>query len=270
MSIKIPFRLLLRLKLYYNQDRVTEYETNNWMYSALLLPRVCFLFFESFFVCLFPSSLRHGSRRTVLRSGPQRSPICIICMGVLRSRRVYSSWRRHPQLPVLDRGQLPSPRGPPRHHRTELEGRDPPVSGECPAPIQNQPVVQSISQTPVKPVSRRRHKPAVRGSEVMPAVIRGEVKSAVVRGSFKAAVHGEVRPAAVRRCGKPTGCSCGKPAVRGEVRPAIHGSLKHSAVRGSAVKPAGSSPGAPGFGPTPGIELSFLFCPYLVVPVFIS
>ncbi len=26
---------------------------------------------------------------------------------------------------VLDRGQLLSPRGPPRHHRTELEGRDP-------------------------------------------------------------------------------------------------------------------------------------------------
>ncbi|KAL0167368.1 hypothetical protein M9458_039212, partial [Cirrhinus mrigala] len=39
---------------------------------------------------------------------------------------------------VLDWGQLQPPCGPPRHHRSELEERDPPVSGECPDPIQHQ------------------------------------------------------------------------------------------------------------------------------------
>ncbi|KAL0165955.1 hypothetical protein M9458_037799, partial [Cirrhinus mrigala] len=39
---------------------------------------------------------------------------------------------------VLDWGDLLPPCGPPRHHRTEMEGRDPSVSEECPAPIQNQ------------------------------------------------------------------------------------------------------------------------------------
>ncbi len=43
---------------------------------------------------------------------------------------------------ILNRDQLLSPRGPPRNHWTELEGRDPPVFGVCPTPIQNQPAVQ--------------------------------------------------------------------------------------------------------------------------------
>ncbi|KAL0168224.1 hypothetical protein M9458_036446 [Cirrhinus mrigala] len=51
--------------------------------------------------------------------------------------------QRHAQLSVLDWDELLPPCGPPRHHRTELEGRDPQVSGECPAPIQNQPAPRS-------------------------------------------------------------------------------------------------------------------------------
>ncbi|KAL0203392.1 hypothetical protein M9458_001410, partial [Cirrhinus mrigala] len=41
-----------------------------------------------------------------------------------------------------------------RHHRTELEERDPPVSGECPDPIQNQPTGPPRAQpthTPTEP-----------------------------------------------------------------------------------------------------------------------
>ncbi len=46
---------------------------------------------------------------------------------------VYTAFDDTTLNSVLDRGQLPSPHGPSRHHRTELEGRDPLVSGECPA-----------------------------------------------------------------------------------------------------------------------------------------
>ncbi len=89
------------------------------------------------------------------------------------------------QLFVLDRGQLPSPCGPPRHHRTQLEARDILVSGECPNPIQNQPTGCGSLQT------------AVRGSLNAFAVRGSEVKPAAVRGSPKPAVHREVKPATV-------------------------------------------------------------------------
>ncbi len=49
----------------------------------------------------------------------------------------------------------------PRHHRTQLEGRYPPVSGECPSPIQNKPASCSSLQTAVHGEA----KPNVRGSE---------------------------------------------------------------------------------------------------------
>ncbi len=70
------------------------------------------------------------------------------------------------KLSVLDRGKLPSPRGPPRHQRTELEGRDPPVSGESPAPIQNQPAAvrgprkPAVVLGPRKPAGREYGEPA--------------------------------------------------------------------------------------------------------------
>ncbi|KAI2644706.1 Collagen alpha-5(VI) chain [Labeo rohita] len=67
----------------------------------------------------------------------QRSPIRGVRSGVLRNGHYVGTGRCHTQLSVLDWGELLLPCGPPRHHRTELEGRDPPLSGECPAPIQN-------------------------------------------------------------------------------------------------------------------------------------
>ncbi len=41
---------------------------------------------------------------------------------------------------------------PPRHHRTELDGRDHPVSGECPAPIQNQPAFRPPARHRLRPL----------------------------------------------------------------------------------------------------------------------
>ncbi len=78
--------------------------------------------------------------RRVHRSSLQRSPLCRVGLGILQARRGGGVGGCHHNLSVLDRGKLPSPRGPFRHHRAELEGRDAPMSGESPAPIQNQPV----------------------------------------------------------------------------------------------------------------------------------
>ncbi len=128
----------------------------------------------------------YGDRCALHRPGPLRSPAGGVCARVQWARRVDGARRRNAQLFVLDRGQIPSPHGPPRHHRTQLKGRDPPVSGECPAPIQNQPASCSSLQTAVcgevKPAAARGSlKPAVRNSEVMPAAVRGsEVKPSAV------------------------------------------------------------------------------------------
>ncbi len=57
-------------------------------------------------------------------------------MGVLRAHHGDSiRWRHHP-LAFLTQGQLPSPRGPPRHHRTKLEGT---ISLSSTAPSTMQP-----------------------------------------------------------------------------------------------------------------------------------
>ncbi|XP_042594769.1 uncharacterized protein LOC122139720 [Cyprinus carpio] len=91
---------------------------------------------------------------------PKRSPLCGVGVRVLRDRRKNSTGLCHAKLSVLDRGQLLSPRGPPRHHRTELEGRDPLVFGKHPVPIQNQPAarsrVKSAERAPVPNFSAER------------------------------------------------------------------------------------------------------------------
>ncbi|KAL0173846.1 hypothetical protein M9458_029814, partial [Cirrhinus mrigala] len=48
------------------------------------------------------------------------------------------------------------------HHRTELEGRDPPVSGECPAPIQKQPAGRSAPRA--QPTHTPATEPSPRGA----------------------------------------------------------------------------------------------------------
>ncbi len=116
------------------------------------------------------------------------------------------------QSSVLARGQLLSPRGPPRHHRTELERRDLPVSGKCPGPSQNQPAIRGS----LKPAVRGQRKPAV----------CGEVKPAAIRGSFTPAVRSPRKPAAIR--GERKSAARGQPkpaAVRGSFTPAVCGSF---------------------------------------------
>ncbi|KAL0199446.1 hypothetical protein M9458_007986, partial [Cirrhinus mrigala] len=84
----------------------------------------------------------------------ERSPICVVCPGVLRAGNDVRAGQRHHQLSVLDWVQLQPPCVPPRHHRTELEGRDPQVSEECPAPIQNQPTGPPAHPEPSQPTPR--------------------------------------------------------------------------------------------------------------------
>ncbi len=139
-----------------SQQSVTEYRTKTERERCLFSP-VLFSFFFFFFFFFF---FRYGNHRSFLHPGPLRSPAGGVCAGVLRARGVYGAVRRDAQLAVLARGQLPSPRGPPRHQGTMLEGRDRPVSGECPASSQNQPV----SHSPLKPAVRGEVKPAGHGS----------------------------------------------------------------------------------------------------------
>ncbi len=161
----------------------------------------------------------HGDRRWYHCPGSQRSPLRGVFAGVLRACRGDGTRWRHHSLSVLARGQLPSPRGPPRHHRTKMEGRDPPVSGECPAPSQNQPAVGGS----LKPVVCGEIDAAVRGQR-KPAAIRGSPKPAVrgeiaaIRGSLKPAVRGEMN-AAVRGSLMPAGRPCGKPACSPWLKP---------------------------------------------------
>ncbi len=63
------------------------------------------------------------------------------------------------------------------------------------APIQNQPAVQSVRHSPVKPVSRRWVNAAPIRGEVMPAPVRfSEVKPATLRRSLKHASLSAVKP----------------------------------------------------------------------------
>ncbi|XP_016107770.1 bile salt export pump-like [Sinocyclocheilus grahami] len=71
-------------------------------------------------------------------------------LGILWARHLDGTGRRHTEFFVLDQGQLPLPSRPPRHCWTMLEGMDPPVSGEHPAPIQNRYAVKSAGCSIVK------------------------------------------------------------------------------------------------------------------------
>ncbi len=124
-----------------------------------LFPPFIFKFFEQFFVFPF-SSHGYGDRCSYPRPIPQRSPLLRVRQGILWARRRDGAGRHGRQSSVLARGELPSPRGPPRHHRTELERRDLPVSGKCPGPSQNQPAICNS----LKPAVLGKISAAVRGS----------------------------------------------------------------------------------------------------------
>ncbi len=65
----------------------------------------------------------HGDRLEIRRPSPQGSSVSGVRPGILRARRFAGVGWCHPKFFVLNRGQLPSPRRPPRHHWTVLEGR---------------------------------------------------------------------------------------------------------------------------------------------------
>ncbi len=109
-------------------------------YLCAFSPRFCFPFLKMFFCsCFFSAAMEVAARFIALAR--QDLLVRRVFLGVLQARHGDSTWWRHPSLAVLTRGQFPSSRGPPRHHRIKMEGRDPPVSGECPAPSQNQPAI---------------------------------------------------------------------------------------------------------------------------------
>ncbi len=127
------------------RDRIPDPKTGR----SVSPPSFFFPVFEKFFYFpVFPCSRGDGSRRPLHRPCPPRSAFPRVFAGVLRACRGDGiRWRHHP-LSVLARGQFPSSRGPPRHQGTMLEGGDPPVSGECQGPSQNQPAVVRGSPKP--------------------------------------------------------------------------------------------------------------------------
>ncbi len=91
-----------------------------------------------------------------------RSAFCGIYQGILWARHFCYVGRCHAEFLVLDRGQLPSPRGPPRHHWTKLEGRYPPV---C---VRSRSRTSRQSRSPAVPQSRP---PATQKSSLPAAVL---------------------------------------------------------------------------------------------------
>ncbi len=145
---------------------VTEYRNQTRSERRPFSPCFCFILKKFLFSLFFLP--RHGSRRTIRCPSPSRSPLLRVCRGILRARCDDGIGGRHHQHSVLARGQPPSPRGPPRHHRTKLEGRNLLVSGECPGPSQNQPTVSSAYSSSVKSVSCASVKFADRSPELAP------------------------------------------------------------------------------------------------------
>ncbi len=97
---------------------LTEQPIKTKSERSFFFPPFVFNFFHLFYLFIFSTD---GSRRLYLRHIPQRSPCLWVCRGILQARSGDSvGWRGH-QSSVLAWGQLPSPCGPPRHHRTELE-----------------------------------------------------------------------------------------------------------------------------------------------------
>ncbi len=162
-----------------------------------------------------------GSRRTDHRPCSPRSPLDRVFVGVLQDRQGDSLWWRHHPLAVLARGQPSSSRGPPRHHRTKMEGGDPPVSGEFPALSQSQPAI-------------------VRSSH-MPATVRGSFTPAVRSPRKPAAVRGSSSHTAVRGQSRPAGSEYGKTACSEFGKPAGHSSFQASASASTGLSRARSS-----------------------------
>ncbi len=123
-----------------------------------------------------------------------------------------------------------------------MEGRDPPVSGECPAPSQNQPAIVRGSPKPAAICGQR--KSATRGQR-KPAAVSGQRKSAARDQSKPASVHGSSKTASVRGSPKPSGREYGKPAGGEYGKPAGRCSPKPSASPSNALSCACASRAPP-------------------------
>ncbi len=128
------FEFTPRLLVSYLEDRDRIQDNKYRTISGASFPRVLLLLFfcENF---LFPPLFlsRHGNRRSVRHPSSPKSPLLRVRWGVLQAFRCNNGGWCHHQSSVLALVQLPSPRGPPRHHGTNLEERDLLMSGECPA-----------------------------------------------------------------------------------------------------------------------------------------
>ncbi len=160
ISVKHSFEELLVSLFTCSNDIVTEQPTEKIESELCFFPMLFFGFWKVFCCsCFFSAAMEVAARFIALDR--QDLPF------------VEYSWefcRLAAALDVLARGQFPSSHGPPRHHRTKMEGRDPPVSGECPAPSQNQPAV-------------------IRGSP--PLAVCGESQPTAVSGQHR--VHSRAR-----------------------------------------------------------------------------
>ncbi len=224
------------------RDRTADHNR----YLCTMSPRLfvpVFFFFFRVFLFFFHGD---GSCRSLHCPWPPWSPIRPIFLGILQAR---TRWRHH-SLAVLAQGQFPSSRGPPRHHRTKMEGRDPLVSGECPALSQNQPAVfQGSPHTTVcgaiqSTAVHSTPQPAAR----KPAAVRGPYKPAVARGHHKpdtvlsqckpAAVHGSPKPTAESMSSLPAESMASPPTVRMASQPVAAHSSPVPALRKRYAVPA--------------------------------
>ncbi len=104
------------------QQSITDPTESEWRFFPVIV--FCFFFFclllSLFFSCGMETATQFAAiAHRYFRFFDYAVEFCG-CM--------YGAGRRHHQHSVLARGQLPSPCGPPRHHRTKLEGRGLPVS----------------------------------------------------------------------------------------------------------------------------------------------
>ncbi len=125
MSSRVPLLESLMIKegiIEYSPCLFVPNPWEVWQNSRPKKNRKWAVLFSLCFLVPFFFLLGNGSRRLLHCPWPPRSPIRWVSLGVLQARRGNGSRWRHHSLAVLARGQFPSSRGPPRHHRTKMEG----------------------------------------------------------------------------------------------------------------------------------------------------
>ncbi len=189
----------------------------------------------------WPISCKLNAR---IYSSPLRSPFLWVCRGILQVCRGDGAGWRHHQHSVLARGQLPSPRGPPGHHWTKLEGR---CLGSVWVQARTSPpsVLPTVRQSSLSAVHQSSlltvHLSSSDAANPSDAQRRYEVKSVSRCSLMPATVHSsEVMPASI--CGSEV-----KPAICREIQASVYHWLK-SAGHGS-LQPSAHSSASPSKAP---------------------